>query len=276
MSRPRRKSTLLQRRNLVVLLVLAFVVILFSVLWQNKILADAVTQPSLKGAKIEVNVDNPHSGGIPSEFPNNRDCINFTVSAYNSSGSYLANQPLNFTMSSSFVLRNDQGVELEESAINSGPGQSRFCLTALRSTSGSVTVRFNNYPRTKKSFKVSFRPNGKIKDATDKNDFIYDQPITFSAEIAPWMVDNLVTKRVVYTYKRHYKNFWGKSKYRQQSEVVNLSCVDGQCLGTLSSDRDGPTDDSAVSGGKFKYRFEFVDENGKRFSKTFSGTFKKQ
>lgn len=240
----------------------------------NLISADTRAADPLKGSKLETDVDSPYGDRVVAEFPNNRDCIFFSVNAIKKDGGALTGEKMRIDLFNGAHLRDASSrAEIDAGNQSTGGGQTRYCLTSSEARKGTVTVKLANYPRTKKKFKVSFKPVGKVANTTDTGTFFGDQAVTFAAEIAPWMTNNIKEAKLVYSYRRRY-NSWGRWKNRAETEEKALTCIDSRCEATIGGYKDGPTSLNRVSKGRFTYTFQFTDENGKSFKKSFRGKLK--
>jgi hypothetical protein len=85
------------------------------------------------------------------------------------------------------------------------------------------------------------------------------------------MVSSLKESRFVYTYNRRV-NKWGRWRAERREISTALRCTDdGRCEATIYPDN---TNTKRVDKGRFNYRFEFVDQTGRKFTKSFTGVLK--
>lgn len=221
--------------------------------------AAQTAKQELQGARFDIFVENPFQESTPSAFPNGKDAVFVDVEAIRSDGTFLKDEPL--------TIEKPLKVNIEGPTDTDG-GSFKWKITSTSPIRARIKVKLTRYPNVNRSFYVNFRPNYRITNLTDRNMFIFSTAITFTAQISPSMVDGLKSKRLTYSYIRRY-NSWGIWKTRQESKHLDLKCtVDGLCTAKIFPEHTYPNRNVS---GDFRYRFEFVDQFGHKFSKSSTG-----
>lgn len=219
------------------------------------------TSNALASARLNVNLEQPAKA-----FPDGKSCINVDFEAIGKDGTYLKNEPLLIAKPSSVKIKNSQG-EIK----NTGEGYDSWCVTSTAAVQSQITVKFANYPMTRKTFNINFQVSRNITDQTDRNMFIRQTPITFTAKIDPVTARGLKTAELHFKYRRRY-NSWGFWFSRNQDVKLTLNCDDeGYCSTTLYGDHTKTIHNTS---GNFSYTFNFVDKNSISFSRTYQGRLK--
>lgn len=212
-----------------------------------------------KGAKLTTTVEKSFPGSNLNAYPNGKDCAGVTLEAIKKDGTFLENEPL--------VIEKPAAVTLV-GPENTSSGSVKWCFTSTKPIQARITVKVKSLPRVQRTFQLNFNPKFKVIDQTDRNAFFYNLPVTFTAQIDPGMVSGLKTSQLVYTYNRRV-NVWGRWKAERREIAAALHCTqDGRCTATIYPDN---TNTKRVNFGRFNYRFNFVDQNGNSFTKSFSG-----
>lgn len=217
------------------------------------------TPATLKGAKLDINVENPFGQGTPRAFSDGKDQIFVDVEALDGSGGFLRNEPLVVEKPNAIKILGPQ---------NTDSGSFKWALTSTEPIKAKVTIKLANRPVVKKSFTVNFSPNFSISNQTDKGMFVMDKPVTFTAKVDPSMVRGLGKSYLIYSYRRRFNKWGAWFSRRQQTKIPLLCSSDGYCRATVPSD---DTKYSRNKSGEFQYTFLFIDKAGRQFSKTYSG-----
>jgi len=236
------------------------------VLTPNIVTAQSRTSQNAQELYGEINltteVDEPYPNSRMQAYPDGKDYARVVFNAINKDGTYATNLPLIITKPSSVELN---GLE------NTSSGSIEWHVTSTRPIRAKITVRLKDYPQIKTSFTVNFRPSTSIKNLTDTNSFLYNLPVTFTAQIDPGMVAGVKEAKLVYSYNRRV-NKWGRWVGERRQIEVPLTCSeDGYCYATINTDN---TSTKRVDRGRFNYKFVFLDQNGTRFSRSYNGMLK--
>jgi len=215
---------------------------------------------NLSGARLQVEVDQPFQQGNRG-FANGTSCIFATVEVITSQGVFLENEPL--------VIEKPDSITIN-GPTNSSGGSFRWCITSTQPIQANITVKLANFPRTQTTFNVNFLPTLTISNKTSSSNFIFDQPITFLAQIAPWMVQGLKTAKVTYNTARCR---CGTGACENIVAEENLNCsFNGICSANIPASFTESDVNSRTQ--SFNYTFIFEDTNGNKFQQTFAGNLK--
>lgn len=215
-----------------------------------------------RGSRLIVDVEKPFQNSKLSAYPDGKSCANVNIEAIKSDGTFLQNEPLVIEKPTTVNIIGPQNTE---------SGSIKLCFTTSRPIQARVTVKIKSLPSVQRSFQLNFNPNFRVLDATDRNSFFYNLPVTFTAQIDPSLVGSIKESRLVYTYNRRV-NKWGRWRAERREINTALNCTDdGRCTATIYPDN---TNTKRVDRGKFNYRFELVDSGGRKFSKSFTGQLK--
>ncbi|MCL5410423.1 MAG: hypothetical protein M1324_01060 [Patescibacteria group bacterium] len=212
-----------------------------------------------RGSRLTAEVEKPFANSNLSAYPNGKDCANVNIEAIRSDGTFLENEPLVIEKPSSVSISGPQNTE---------SGSIKLCFISSRPIQARITIKIKSLPTVQRSFQLNFNPSFSVLDATDRNSFFYNLPVTFMAQIDPSLVNSLKEQKLIYTYNRRV-NKWGRWRAERREIATLLTCTDdGRCTATIYPDN---TNTKRVDRGKFNYKFEFVDNTGRKLSKSFTG-----
>lgn len=211
---------------------------------------------TLSGTRLDIAVDQPFQQGN-NGFANGHSCFFANVEVIAPQGVFLKDEPL--------VIEKPDAISVEGPTTSDG-GSFRWCITSTQPIQANITVKLANFPQTQTTFLVNFLPTLTITNRTDTASFIFNRPITFTAEIAPWMVQGLKEARLTYDTDN-----CGAVVCKPIIVKKGLDCsFSGICSATVpESVTLSPYDADSQS---FVYTFEFEDTNGNKFQQTNNGS----
>jgi hypothetical protein len=244
------------KKKIAAILLAAFLIVPGLTLASTTSTATNISQ--LRGSNLSINVDSPY-GGTPFAFPDGKSAISAHLTALDQTGTFLQNEPL--VVSKSPYISINGPMTTSDGAID-------WYITSTRAVKARIIVRLKNYPRTMASFNVSFVPDYKITDLTDRNAFTFDRTAFFEAKLDPGIASGIVEAKLIYTYERRY-NSWGMWTSRREAKSVNMtSNGDGYFNAKISTDN---TSTKRNPTGYFRYTFRFKDASGHMFQRTYTG-----
>lgn len=212
-----------------------------------------------RGSRLVSEVEQPFPNSNLSAFPDGQSCAYVDLEAIKSDGTFLQNEPL--------VVVKPTAVNIN-GTLNTGSGTNKLCFTTSRAMQARVIIKLQNLPQVNTTFTLNFNPKYKIQDATDRQSFLFNEPITFVTQIDPSMVPGLTKKTLSYTYTRRV-NVWGI--WRNQIRRINkeMTCSDdGRCTAVISG-TDVAT--NRVVNGRFTYTYNFTAQGNRKFYQSYSG-----
>lgn len=286
----RKKHAVRSKRNLITMGIIGVLLIAGGLIFGHTAGISADSRNPLTGTTINIEVENPYGVNPVTEYPNGRDCIYVSVDLNKPDGTPLTGVPLTVQKPKYVSVGLGDSSNTIIGTTTSGntviaQDRPKWCFTSSKAvSSGRITIKLTDLPSVQRSFNIAF-PNPSsyvIKDKTERQTFVYGSDLNFETDISPWLDNNLRSANLIYTYDRTIRKVvfkWGipRTENRRERRVttVPLSCSEGHCSTRVGA---GDTQENQTNGGvyrgKFTYKFEFVDEKGTKFSKSFNGTLK--
>lgn len=219
-------------------------------------------QNPLTGTRLTTQVARPFPSSTMQAYPNGKDCALVTMEAIKSDGTFAKDLPLVIEKPTAVTVNGPQTTDI---------GSVQWCVTSTEPIQARITVKLQDFPRVQSTFQVSFKPNKNIQDITDRNSFFFDIPITFSAQIDPAMVRGLSSANFSFiTNKITLQPDGTRGPTKRDNLTVALNCTkEGICSATVPA---SSTDIIEDRNSNFTYSYNFIDQNGSKFSKSFNGT----
>lgn len=191
-------------------------------------------------------------------YANDSDVKQVEITATDSFGNVLQNQPLTVRVPSGVTVRGN---------LNTQNGLTVLSFRASRAFRPTIIIRLANNIKVQRSFGITFsRINRNIINRTIPSTFNVNCPITFVAETD--RSANFVRAEVVYDYRRLISRIWGKSGENRRV-VVPMADENDQWIGTIGTN---DTAKDRVSGLRFSYYFRMHDKDGRVFqSRRYNG-----
>jgi hypothetical protein len=216
-------------------------------------------QTILGGTNIQVTIDQPYNGQS-NGFANGQNCVTATVEFIRSGGIFLIDEPI--------VVEKPDEISINGNTTTTGTGSSRWCMTSNTPITAQIIVKLANFPQSQTTFNVTFIPNFSINNMTDTTAFIFGRPITFIAQIAPWMQRGLKEAKLVYVSDTSDMVF--NTGLPPLTFETGLTCTtSGICSATVPENLTAMTVNTT---GSFVYTFKFVDQTGNVFQQSSNGT----
>lgn len=213
----------------------------------------------LSGTNIDITVDAPYNGQS-NGFANGTSCVTATVEFIRSDGFFLTDEPI--------VVEKPDEISISGNTENTGSGSLRWCVTANTPITAQIIVKLKNFPQTQASFNVNFTADFNINNRTDTTAFIFNRPITFTAQIQPWTQRGLKEAKLVYTSATTDMAF--NTGLPPLVYETGMTCsTSGICTATVP---ECVTLRSINASGAFVYTFKFIDQTGNIWQQSYNGT----